>query len=593
MNLDLSNYLSGYNKNDSDSDNFNGDRSDAYPYNFNEDNLKNKLKKDMEIYGGDISLFQNYIINYYNKYIKNKKINDKEHFECFFDYEIFIDIFSPFLEFLGKNELFKILFIVPINFKFIEKHNLEKIYIEFFKKNYYPSLRFDFNNTKDIDCLKKFNINFQSIEKLSIFTRGEIKSQNFLDIYNIFNFNDIKNNLTYLTIDSKKEIKLSPFVKFNDYNKLLCLVLNNICFENKFTVNIKNLQFLILENCKNITITQECSNKIKVFKIDGTDINIGGNELKFPEIERFYFCYLEDSLTKFNIDLKSMVKIKDLFIDLEGFLFLDSYQNLSIEKLTLYSREFDYNSELFEDVFGKLFLLKKLKKLSISAATIDDKKISLISGKNVSLEELEIIWLSDGENILYNLQEKFPNISYLNSREIMNNEDLDTSLIIKENKNSKIKKLNIEAHERNNYLYINSFENTEEVELSFNRYIHEENGFPIFDEKCNHIFKSLKNLFLKFKENIEFELLDNLFKNLDKMPNLKKFKLEAVCECIEQKQYEEYIGKILSLELRAIKLNIQKEKLSGKEQYYTVSEITNIRKINLRKFDEILISKIC
>ena len=71
---------------------------------------------------------------------------------------------------------------------------------------------------------------------------------------------------------------------------------------------------------------------------------------------------------------------------------------------------------------------------------------------------------------------------------------------------------------------------------------------------------------MSFKTEIELKILKNLFNNLEKIPNLKDFKLIAFCKDIEEKEYENFIRKILFLKIKSIYLKIKKTHEKDKEK---------------------------
>ena len=87
---------------------------------FNKDNLKNKLKKDLEnINPIDNNTIQKIVIDYF----RNKKYKNK--------YSERIDIYSPFFDLLSKTEFFNN-FTIYISMVMIEECKLEKEYISKF-----------------------------------------------------------------------------------------------------------------------------------------------------------------------------------------------------------------------------------------------------------------------------------------------------------------------------------------------------------------------------------------------------------------------------------------------------------------------------
>lgn len=572
---------------------------DNYPANYTENNLKNKLEEDIKKFNVDIDIFQNYIINYYNKYANDQKINDENNFDID---ELPIDIFSPFIELFLKNELFKKFLTIPVVFDFIKKHNLIQNYINFFEKLnnsklLYNSFYFIFKDIKDIDKIKDLKIHFIEIKRLLIIIENEDRLPEVIyeDLFDKFNLNKIENNLTHLTLKGNFDVKSNNiFENINNFKYLKYLVLVDINFDSIFTIDVNSLQFLGLENCKNVTISQKCANKIKKLNLIYNDFVKMDISIQFPEVEKFIYKYLGKLAQIGNIiDLNSMKKIKELFIDLDNSYFkFNDFEKLPIEELTLYSVMND-NDKSIKKALNAILKLKKIKTLCIALTEYNDEILLDLKDKNISLENLEMKWLSfSNTNIIYNLQNKFPNLSYIKTSELSSGNK--ATIDIEEKKDSKVKRINISAKGRNNKLYIQSYENLVDVEFNFETYYHNKNGFPLFDEKCKYNLKSLTDLKLCFNDETELQLINNLFNNFGKIPNMKKFKLFSVCKDIKQKCYENYIKKLLGLKLESIELNIRKsKKTKNDEKYYSDNELIKIdRNYNFKKYSKILINKI-
>lgn len=213
-----------------------------------------------------------------------------------------------------------------------------------------------------------------------------------------------------------------------------------------------------------------------------------------------------------------------------------------------------------------------------------------IHGENPSVERLK---LGQGDleddNMLNNLLEKFPNVSYLslnaqNYSFICNN----SFLKINENSKSKIKIMDLTIH-NNNHIILNSSPYEELTLIQFNiksEIINIKEAFPLFNEKCDVIFKSMSSF--KFVCNeINLDVLNNIFHNLENMPNLKYFKLKCISKEINEEIYKKYINKTLEMNLKKIELIILREEWEKEDVYYSLDELkeinSNIKLYNLKK----------
>ena len=133
----------------------------GYEYSsYNKDSITELLKNDLLKYNINIDDFKNYVKNYFVKYkekfikelneeylIKKNEIDKGEYthdgfrdneeiigFKEFSDgIKLEIDINSPLFDIFYKSKLFGELFVIPIDFQFIERHKLKEDYITVFK----------------------------------------------------------------------------------------------------------------------------------------------------------------------------------------------------------------------------------------------------------------------------------------------------------------------------------------------------------------------------------------------------------------------------------------------------------------------------
>ena len=595
-NLDLNavDYLSKFN-----SDSY-------YPSDQQITSLNDSLEEDIQKYNSNFEVFQNYAINYITNYIKKEKINYEKKISID---DLFIDIFSPFIDTFSQNKLYQKIFTIPVVISFIKEHNLMELYSNFFEKLnksqlIYDAFYFIFNDIKELNEIKNFGINFQAIKRLAFKIKSKVlKNFEENDLFDIFKLNKIENNLTTLVIDSKLNIKSDIFENINNFKYLSFLSLKNINFDKQFTIKLDTLKQLEFYTCHNMSISQESANNIRKLVLFSNNIK-SEIKLKFPELK--IFKYLSHPLLEEIIELGSMTKLKELFIDMDkNYKIIKNFDKLGIEDLSLFT--FQNDTDKITKALEKTFQLKNLKKFTIELTYINNKinNILPLLGQNNSVEKIKIIWFGgDGQSLLDNFQKKFPNASFLKIQE--QSKKIISSIEIKENEDLKVNKINIDSKGRNNKIYIHSYETLTDVKLSFNEYIHQKDGFALFEEKCDIIFKSLINLELSFAK-IDLKLINNLFNNLKKFPNLKNFKLDCQCVDIDEKSYENYIKKLLSLKLKSIILKIKKYKKKetdisksedsekseeNNKKYYSENELKNMNNnFNIMKYNKIFIYK--
>ena len=123
---------------------------------------------------------------------------------------------------------------------------------------------------------------------------------------------------------------------------------------------------------------------------------------------------------------------------------------------------------------------------------------------------------------------------------------------IKESPNSKIKKIStcLTRHMYNIEVIIGPYEKMEYIDLYSD--ISNFNELPFFQENNSRKFNSLK--YFSFNCRIGFELtknlLENLYNNIDNMPNLKEFRLLYYSgDDVDINFFKNFVRKVLSLKL--------------------------------------------
>ena len=153
-------------------------------------------------------------------------------------------------------------------------------------------------------------------------------------------------------------------------------------------------------------------------------------------------------------------------------------------------------------------------------------EISKIEGSNNSIVYLLIENQKDYGEINFDfLQNKFPNLSsfYFDTLGFKHNE-MDLEII--ENKKSKINDIVIDSkfgQNKKNKIYCQSYETLKYFGLQFEKICDLKKVLPIFNEKCEIKFKEL--IIFSFKNDeyeTNFDVLKNIYNNLDKMPNIRQ-----------------------------------------------------------------------
>jgi len=542
--------------------------------NYNSYNKKGKtelLKKDLLKYNININDFKNYAKNYIIKYKENfiKELNEeyliqkneKGKIGCK-DYEeirgfqkfregikLEIDINSPLFDIFYKLKLFGELFIIPIDFHFIERYKLKEDYINVFNKlndinSNYLSIFLKCNDNKDMRYLRDFNINFNKIKNLNI---EIVPNENFyynLFYRELFSLKDIENNIIDLYINNNNfyefEIDENILENLNKFKKLENLKLDGVIAQNIFELKIKALKTLDIGGCKKIYINSDTALSLKklIFPCD----NISKSILKLPRLEYLYFSVYNFS----SIDFKSLNNLKKI-------------------KFPLYRED--------KEEFTKILSIQSLKEIDITSDDIDYLDLASIHDKNPSVNKLIYRYIKDDDyDSNYNINEilnKFPNLTelifYTNLASYRwhingwhyNDEQVAINLEIKENSCCKINKICLILNYGYIKVYCQNFENLEKFEIEAYKILNISNALPIFSNNRNIIYNYLTELNLHlYNQLINLEIFKNLNNSIDNMPKLKKIDFVFMTN-IDKNTYEEFIKKILSLKLEFININFR------------------------------------
>jgi hypothetical protein len=441
-----------------------------------------------------------------------------------------------------KTNFFKDKFIIVISMNFIKKNKLEKDYLKAFnelnKLNNNYSLLFRFNDGNDIDNLKTFKINLSSTDKLIIFDDSYREKNYDYFFVKFFSFKEIQKNLLNLKISLKsKNIEAKYFQELNCFNNLEHLELNGIKFNSSFVLNLTKIKTLEISQCNNISFSNNVS--LNLTKLSFVDfMPIQQTILKFPKLEQcelFKFFY-DKNIFNYNsiFDISTMINLKTLKAEACDILSLDS--NISLQNLDVYSKD-NNNIETEKKVIEKIISIKSLKEVNLLLKKFDYNDFSDIEGTNNSIAIIKIISKNCPEYNLFNLQQKFPNLSDI-ELEVSYNKNNKNDIGIIENENFKIKKLKIICWNANIKLYCQPFQNLETIDIIINGEMENiAERFPFFNDKCNILFDSLNYFQFIYSEYINLDALYNLCNNLDKMKNLKHLFLDFKCKEVDEKYY--------------------------------------------------------
>ena len=351
--------------------------------------------------------------------------------------------------------------------------------------------------------------------------------------------------------------------------------------KNPFVFKLNNLKELYLSKCENITFSENSLLNIKKIELvkcliykSGILINIPMvEELKLVENKELHYLIFNFSDLKF---------LKIFSSNIFDFLKLDNIS--SLEEVSIYQSDLNnITIDCERRMLEKILTLKALKTIKLFLHYINEKEISEIKGKNNSLTKLDITLKKDF--ILDGLLNKFPNLSelYISSVAVYFFMDRNSKLEIIENPNSKINKFSLLINKQNIRFNCASYKDL--VNISFQLCCKINNikeCFPLFNEKCNAIFSSLTSLNIDtgtMNYILNIEILNNIYYNLDNIPNLKDLTLKCnITEDISEDFYNKFIIKILKMKLNKIDFSIEKKNHSSvrKLAFRLKNNITNL-----------------
>ena len=500
---------------------------------------KNRLRKDYEKLRLKLNIKENemerYILYYYRKRLKDDQRR------------VSISIFSPIFDIFVKEgkDIFDKLFY--INIRLDSQIILKSDYISAFEKLNESNVKYSildiyFTKNEDISYLSELKINFANIKKLYITKYYTDKIFNI----NMFTNDDLLNNLVYLNlVFYADKVRPKAFENLNNFKSLTKLKLE-ANFESTFILNLPNLNYLSLYNCNNITFEKNSCLNLKELYIYQCSIINPSNLIQFPELIE---CSIDTEKIDKIFDFKSFKKLRNLSSNPEFFKLLENPKLLKFDMVKNYSNIFD------KTFLEKLLLNDTIEDASLILCDLSDENISGIQIKNKSIKNLRLsIKFYKSFNSIKNFQNLFNNLTTFSVIRYSYAKKGNFEII--ENINSKIDDLKVEIKYQDIKIYCGPFTQLKKIDICIkNRVINLKDSFPLFNDKCEVIFGSLTD-FSAFFEKVDFEIIKNIYNNLDKMPNLKQFKLYSyLCKKLNKYFYIDFIEKLLSLNLNGICFN--------------------------------------
>ena len=541
--------------------NNNNDNNDKQ--NFDKNFLNQKLKYDLSKYNKNFNIKPEVIINFFKTYKNNKTKNIEIPKDNIINSKIEIDIYSPFFKILStNNEIFeKFSIVIPI--KYLQKF-LKEDYISIFDKlnklkSNYISLSIYCKDNDDLIKLKDLKINFNQIKSLSInIEETQINYEQFFNILLSLNINNLTDFI--LNKDIYGEIDPISFEKLNNFTSLENLSLIGVKFSNIFKLKLSP-KVLYMDKCENLIFDDITSKNLQKLFLYDSNIFYYAYPNKLIQLPKVEECVLINRCSEIShycefIDFSAFENLKILKVEDSDFLNLEK---ANLEQLTVYSHSYAKRSMNFmvrsfdKRIINKIISIQNLKKIDFTLHNINKEDILKIKENNCSIKKIKFYFSSNSEDIIIPLLNKFPNISKITllNDSIMYDGDKATTLEIVENINIKINniKLIIGASLK---FYCGLYENIIKINIELlNTIENMKKILPIFNSKCNTIFKSLTYFRFVYHpiEGINSEILNNIYNNIDNMPNIKYFELISITIDDNKELYEKLNKKIQSLHL--------------------------------------------
>ena len=305
-------------------------------------------------------------------------------------------------------------------------------------------------------------------------------------------------------------------------------------------------------------------------KLNRTNIESGNISYKLYQIKDLTILH-----SKLNIDFTSITDLKSLEINdkniLEQISHFPSLEILTIPYLYPVDTE-ENEKELFDIIISNT----SLKDINIGLREITNEKIAQINNNiNEQIESIKIIFKLDNFDFRSFIA-KFKGIKNFKISSFSNDKKKFTFAEIQNDDSIIIEKFSIFSNV-NTVLYF-SFKEIQKLYLSLNSF--DINVFPLFNKRCEYTFDALQRIQIICKENMcKFEVIDNLYNNIDKCLSLDTIQVNLVVGEFDKKFYFKFIDKIATNKIRNFYFILQKRlpwNYSLENNYYTRKELKNM-----------------
>ena len=466
------------------------------------DTDKTKRKEFYQKFLSDCKYDQKIIEEYIIKKYEDKFEEFKGSSFCFF-----IDINNPFYNLIIKSKIMNGFNINIIEDAFKNENLVSDLSYFFMKLEEYPQIQLNlpFNY---LDMVKLLNINFKKVKRFTLNYPPIVPILGHIDGGNeyfnkIFSFFDEKKNLEDLSLLLLNPVNGESLEAINGFLNLKNLQITCYNLNGVFTLKLPNLKKLTISGCKSVAFSENQIYNIETLFIYGSKVMRPNSLLKFPELN--YFLTDSVEISSF-LDLTSTKKLQTISENMSDLLKIEIP---FIEYLTI-EENGNVSPEIEKEAIEKILDLKNLKSITIKG-NFNDEQIKSIKKMNSSVK---MICFLSANKILNNFLEKFPNLNSINLISNVGQEIENNIFEIKEDINSKINDITLYSIP-NGILYCQPFESLKKIKFEFYQKVNNiKKIFPLFNNKCNIIFKSLNDFSLTY-DDINEEFLNILNDNID------------------------------------------------------------------------------